>query len=155
MKVWSFSLRKKYRILFQKSFMIIGSNEKTLLHVFCSRLIKDFVSEPIVGDKIDICRPYKTAVGNHSMENRNHLGVVQSRTLNNGIDIDIQVHLEKATYQIKSETFESGTYDDIKNAVSSLITETEYFDYDYEDTFNRDLDKINEILDTLNKKSVT
>ena len=41
----------------------------------------------------------------------------------------------------------------ISHALSSELTE--YFDYDYEDTFNRDLDKINEILDTLNKKSVT
>ena len=51
---WSFSLRKKYKVLFRKTFKVIGSNGRTLTTVYCQRTFKDFVVEPTVGDNIQI-----------------------------------------------------------------------------------------------------
>ena len=80
------------------------------------------------------------------------LGVVQSRILSYGGDTDINIHLEREIYKIQSETFESGTYDDVKNTVYNMWKSVEIFDIRYEDIFIKEMKKISDIIDILEKK---
>ena len=145
-----------YKVLFEKTFEICGSNEKTLLMVFCKRLIEDFKTEPLIGDIISVNQTYEMNLGNNKKykeHNRDmRLGVVQSRILRYGGDTDIDIHLERKIYKIQSETFESGTYDDVKNTVYNMWKSVEIFDIRYEDIFIKEMKKISDIIDILEKK---
>ena len=149
---WSFSLRKKYKVLFRKTFKVIGSNGRTLTTVYCQRTFKDFVVEPTVGDNIQINQTFISDFNKHKHKKNVTLGVVEKRSIKYGSDVDIEVRLEDRIYQIESETYESGNYSDVKNTIGSLINETELFELDYKDVITKEMKKISDIIDILEKK---